>query len=189
MPNPAADKNKLRSVFLTIRRSMTLEEYNIGSEKITHQLFEQLQFKNADTVHTYVSLKNRREVATERIIEKAIELQKRVIVPKMGLNGQLSHHQIFGLDDLEPNKWGVFEPIADRPVKLSDISLIIVPMVGADFQRNRIGYGKGYYDRFLLNSNTFSIGLCFNCTLSWSNLPVEPFDQKPNQIITENKVI
>ncbi|REL38214.1 5-formyltetrahydrofolate cyclo-ligase [Rhodohalobacter sp. SW132] len=185
----AEKKENIRRSFLHVRRSLSEVEHLELSIRIADQLFNQHAFQKADTVHTYVSMEEQREVSTTKIIETCFNMGKRVVVPKMKPNGKLSHHRIKSLDDLYTNEWGVKEPFKEDPVDVSELSLIIVPMAAADFSRNRIGYGKGYYDRFLKNSNSFSVGLCYNCTLSWSSLPVETFDEQPNQVITENKVI
>jgi len=185
----AERKSSVRDSFMNVRKSLQKTEWLALSERISDQLFSQNSFLKADTIHIYVSMEKQREVSTQKIIKKCFKLGKRVVVPKMENNGKLTHHLIHSLEDLTPNRWGVEEPAENNPLDIRELSLIIVPMVAADFSRNRIGYGKGYYDQFLSKSNANSVGLCFNCTLSWSELPTESFDEKPHQIITENKVL
>lgn len=185
----SAQKKKLRQAFLTVRKSLSDRELTLLSQKITGHLMENSVYLRANTIHTYVSIKDNSEILTQNLIRVSLGWGKRVVVPKMGTNGRMTHHQINSLDELSPNKWGVPEPVVDRPVDLGEISLVIVPMVGADFDKNRLGYGLGYYDRFLKELKAVRIGLCLNCTLSWGTLPTNKFDQPMNQIITETAIL
>jgi 5-formyltetrahydrofolate cyclo-ligase len=185
----AAQKKKLRQAFLTVRKSLSAGELAFLSQKITGRLLENSVYLRADTIHSYVSINDNSEIISLNFIRASLDRGKRVVVPKMGTNGRMTHHQIHSLDELAPNEWGVPEPAADRPVDLGDISLVIVPMVGADFDKNRLGYGMGYYDRFLKETEAVRIGLCLNCTLSWSTLPTNKFDQPMDQIITESAIL
>jgi len=178
MDNPvSAQKKKLRETFLTVRKSLSTRELALLSQSITARLIENPSYLQSGTIHCYVSIEGNSEILTQSLIRDALGRGKRVVVPKMESAGQMAHHQIFSLDELSPNEWGVPEPVAARPVGPSELSLVIVPMVGADYKKNRLGYGMGYYDRFLKKTEGVRIGLCLNCTLSWSPLPTNKFDQ------------
>jgi 5-formyltetrahydrofolate cyclo-ligase len=190
MENSVADhKSVVRQHHHILRRSLLDTQWKELSSRITDQLLKTEEFRLASTVHTYVSMKSNREVFTLDLIETILELGKKVLVPRMQSNGKLSHHLISSLDSLEKNKWGVLEPSSEKPTDLPDDSLIIVPMVAADFDRNRLGYGKGYYDRFLESVTATKVGLCFNMNLSWVPLPVESFDVKMDRVITEQFIL
>lgn len=190
MNEPVSDKkNKLRQTFLNVRKSLSAKEIDLMSKKITEQLTSQTCFLQARTIHLYVSMKDNCEVITHDLIRYSLNKGKRVVVPKMKSGGRLTHHQITSVTGLHFNKWGVSEPVNERPVKPNEISLVIVPMVAADFKKNRLGYGMGYYDRFLSETNACCVGLCFNCTLCWAPLPTDIFDQSMDTVITESAIL
>jgi|AntRauTorcE11898_2_1112593.scaffolds.fasta_scaffold05312_4 5-formyltetrahydrofolate cyclo-ligase len=180
----AEQKSSIREHHHAIRRSLRLKEWKKMSAQIVKRTMATKEFKSTNTIHTYVSMEKNREVNTIDIINTCIARGKEVIVPRMKSEGELTHHKITSIDKLIRNKWGVYEPPGDDEVELSDGILVVVPMVAADFKCNRLGYGKGYYDRFLAGINATKIGLCFNGNLSWDPLPVGTFDIKMDKIIT-----
>lgn len=101
----------------------------------------------------------------------------------------LTHIQISRMNDLSPNDWGVPEPTIGRRVRVSEIDLVIVPMLGGDLQKNRIGYGKGFYDRFLSRVDCPKIGLTFDLGIVENGIPVEEYDVSLDKIITEKRVV
>lgn len=190
MENSVADhKSIIRQHHHTLRRSLLDAQWKEISNNITARLIKTDEFRLASTVHTYVSMESNREVFTLDLIDKTLELGKKVLVPRMQPNGKLSHHSISSLNSLKKNEWGVLEPSYENPINLPDDLLIIVPMVAADFNRNRLGYGKGFYDRFLESVNATKVGLCFNMNLNWISLPVESFDVKMDKVITEQFIL
>lgn len=184
-----ADKPHIRQRFLEVRRSLSIHE----AEKLSRLMKKKLKklncFLEADTIHTYVSMEQQREVSTRSLIQDCLDLGKKVVVPKIREGSQMTHHPIQSLSELKQNSWGVLEPTTGESANPQELSLIVVPMVAADFEMNRIGYGKGFYDRFLKQAGAFRVGLCYNCTLSWNRLPVDTFDQQMNVVITESKII
>jgi len=185
----SGQKRMVREIFLKVRKSLSDQELSLCSHKITERLLLNSAFLNAETIHSYVSIKDNSEILTQNIIQHSLDKGKRVVVPKMEKDGRMTHHQISAFDELTPNKWGVPEPVKERQVNPGELSLVIVPMVGADFKKNRLGYGMGYYDRFLKITEAYRIGLCLNCTLSWSTLPTNKFDQPMDNIITESAIL
>jgi 5-formyltetrahydrofolate cyclo-ligase len=116
---------------------------------------------------------------------------KEVVVPKMKRSGKLSHFRIDSLDQLTENKWGVAEPRGDKVnlVRPDRIDMVIVPMVSGDMHKNRLGYGKGYYDRFLEGVNAVKAGILFDVQLYQNELPTDSFDVKLDFLITESKIV
>lgn len=182
-------KDELRKKYLATRRSLSEQEVESKSEKIIQQLISTEPFKKAATVHSYLPIKKNREVNTLNFVEHCFENDKTVVIPKVEGDQQMSHHVLNSFEDLKTNKWGVAEPTRPNPVSITQIDLVIVPMVCGDRNRNRIGYGKGFYDRFLSQTDAFKIGLLYNCTLIDQKIPVEDFDQKPDWLITETEII
>lgn len=182
LPEPKPD---VRSRHLAIRRSLQSEERKRLSKRITDQILKTDEFRSADVIHSYAAIEKNREVATSGIISNCLKYGKKVIVPKMESNGKLSHHNIKSLDSLKTNAWGVPEPEFENETSLHDGILILVPMVASDFQLNRLGYGKGYYDRFLSKVHAIKMGLCYSFNLSWNTLPTENFDVKMDIVVTD----
>lgn len=182
-------KSSLRQHHHTLRRSLRNSEWKRHSRRIIQKLLASDEFRSASAVHTYVSMENNREVYTGDLIQTCITSGKQVVVPRMKSAGELTHHEITSLDSLAVNEWGVYEPSKKNEVELPDNLLVIVPMVAADFNRERLGYGKGYYDRFLSSVNTIKTGLCFNFNLSWTPLPTESFDVKMDKIISDQFIL
>lgn len=112
---------------------------------------------------------------------------KQVVVPKIMGDGKLEHFEINSLDELRENSLGVPEPLAGKKIFVDNLDLIVVPMVAGDRFKNRIGYGAGYYDRFLQNCPAPKIGLLFDCQLFDGTLPVEEFDIPLDILITESQ--
>jgi 5-formyltetrahydrofolate cyclo-ligase len=102
---------------------------------------------------------------------------------------QLSHHVIHNLSELTTNEWGVEEPdpIRHPEVEVADLDLVIVPLSAADRRCHRLGYGKGYYDRFLDRVRIPKVGLCYE---HWflEQIPTDNFDVPLDLIVTEKQV-
>lgn len=182
-------KETIRQRLLKQRKAISSSEFRQSSEEIIHKLRHQSEFKKAETVHCYVSMNDSREVDTHGLIKKMLADNKKVVVPVTNLKeGTLSHILLSSYEDLQENKWGVLEPNDGEYVSPEALDLVIVPMVGADEQCNRIGYGEGFYDRFLKDVDCPKIGLLFERNIL-KKLPVEDFDIPLDKILTETRTI
>lgn len=180
----------IRQSLLAKRRALSETQAEEKSRAIQSALLNLDYYKHSETIHCYISMDSNREVITDPIIENALANGKTVIVPRVENKGRLSHHFISGLDQLVENRWGVREPAEDQQADPEDADMIIVPMTGGDRQKNRLGYGKGYYDRFLSGLNKpKKIGLLYDFTLKSEPLPVEDFDIRLDMLITESEII
>jgi len=182
-------KEELRQQLLDQRGSIPEPEFYGASADIIEQLKEQKEYRNAKTIHCYVSMNDRREVETRVLIGEMIERGKDVIVPVTQFESRtLTHIRLKSFSDLIKNKWGVLEPRKGEEVTTENIDLVIVPMVGGDEQCNRIGYGEGFYDRFLKDVHCPKIGLSFDTTIV-KQLPTENFDISLDKIISEKRIL
>lgn len=119
-----------------------------------------------------------------------IQEGKKVVVPKMNFQAKsMKHIHLTSFDRLEKNEWGILEPRSGPETLLKDIELVVVPMVGADEEKNRIGYGGGFYDRFLSKLEATFIGLTFECCIRAEGIPVDEHDVPLDKIITEKRLI
>lgn len=183
------EKEQLRAALLKQRSHIPEPAYLQRSSAIIDRLRALPEFTAADTVHCYVSLNERREVNTRPLLMSMLNGPKKVVVPVTQMeNGTLRHVHIEAFSDLHANEWGVPEPTEGEEVGLGELDLIVVPMVGADRNRNRIGYGKGFYDRFLARVDCPTVGLVFEQGLVPS-IPAEPFDVPLDYCITEQQII
>lgn len=182
-------KQKLRENFLDTRTALSETDYLQKSEEIVSRLVEQPEFVAASTVHCYVSMEKRREVNTRALIKKILDQKKRLAVPVTDFETmRLESCLLKRFKDLEKNKWGVLEPKEGSRLSPQEFDLVVVPMVGGDEERNRIGYGKGFYDRFLSEVTCTTIGLSFETCIAES-VPAEDFDVPLHKVITEERVI
>tara|TARA_Y100001970_G_C14253277_1_gene873370 strand:- start:1637 stop:2203 length:567 start_codon:yes stop_codon:yes gene_type:complete len=183
------EKNKLRHRILSNRKSLT-EKYIINAESNMLKFIKNFDiFENANSVHTYISKKN--EPRTKRIIKLCWELSKNVNVPYV-IPGQnkLFHSELNSFSDLRIGSFGVLEPSSKKNIssQKKSFDLVIVPGVAFDMNGSRIGYGKGYYDRFLKNINAFRLALAFDFQVL-EKIPTENHDIPINGIITESRKI
>ena len=127
---------------------MTQEEVISKSKIVTEKLLNSEWFKNSNTIMSYISIKN--EIDLQEINETIIKLGKTLVLPVIDNNGEnMKSVRVDTLETLKEKKFGVREPDFGEEIKYNEIDLVIVPGVAFDINGNRIGFGKGYYDRFL----------------------------------------
>ncbi len=157
------------------------------SERICSRLFSTEWYKEASVLCLYASVK--REVDTMPVIRQAWADGKLVALPRVD-GEKMDFYYIFSLDELCEGAFHIKEPVGH---KLCDVSepgcLFIMPGVAFDEQKNRIGYGGGYYDKFLeVHSIWHSAALAYECQIV-KELETAAYDKKPEIIITEDRVI
>lgn len=184
-------KGNLRKQELLKRDLLSATQIFSKSRQIMQKLFSLKEFNDSNTIAFYVSVKS--EVHTHEMIEKSIALGKKVSVPILRQKeNKLEFSEISSLKDLHKTPFGLLEPKKEleKIAPLDEIDLVIVPGIAFDRQGNRIGYGKGYYDRLLkqLSSLAVTIGLCFEENLLES-IPATKNDEKVNIVLTEKKSI
>lgn len=182
------EKNALRKKYKELRNSIEEEVKISESERIAAVLFETDFYKNAGSLFIYVSLGS--EVRTDGIIKKALADGKRVSVPLC--NTELRAMAAIEIDSpaqLETGAYGIPEPMnKNREIKKSEIDIVIVPGLSFDKSGARLGYGGGYYDKFLCDYEGMSVGLCYRECLS-EKLPTEEFDCRVGRIICPGRMI
>ncbi len=178
----------LRRELLEKRNNLGPQYWSDKSNRIIKSLKNLQVFKQAEIIHCYVSMNQRNEVNTHPLIQDLLTEGKRVLVPITGFEtGELKHTELNTFDELVPNKWGVLEP-ENYMVSTQEPDVIVIPLLAADSQFNRLGYGKGFYDRFLKTTNATKIGLLFDDFLM-DNIPVDYFDEKLDILITDKKIL
>ena len=198
-------KTEQRREGLKRRSELTGEERAHAEERIRSVLIALPWYRNAGRLLLYVSYGN--EVPTRRLMEEALAAGKQVFCPRVEGAGSMSFYRIDGPEELSPGFRGIPEPPAQewrkyriQPLPEGKSDLIVMP--GAAFDRNlgRLGYGGGYYDRFLQTlEEAGSTRLCagkafrkiavgFSCQIL-DSLAQEPEDVRPDLIVTEREII
>lgn len=180
-------KDTLRRRFKSKRLLFTPQQKSEYDMMIFNRIIRLYQYKNSDIILTYVSKDI--EVDTIRLIKKAVADGKRVAVPKC-IDGtrEMDFYFIKSLDDLEKGSFGVLEPknICEKVTDFSE-GFCIVPGMSFDTNGFRLGYGKGYYDRFLSRFKGATAGICYSCCVQW-NLPRGKFDKPVDVLVTEKYI-
>jgi 5-formyltetrahydrofolate cyclo-ligase len=159
-------KQELRKVFLQKRLSLTEAEYQLLNRKLCDRFFASVELSFVNVVHCFLPILEKKEPDTWLIIDR---LQRefahiRIVVPKVNIEeNQLDHFLFEGFSKLKTSTWGVSEPAEGIPIPVEKTDVVLVPLLAFDPTGHRIGYGKGYYDRFLAACppHTGRIGLSF----------------------------
>lgn len=178
-------KRKLRDKYKTIRKSLSPQEKESLDSQIRDRVCRLRQYKNADTLLCYVSTAI--EVDTTALINQALADKKRVAVPRCIDNTrEMEFYYITSLEDLAPRTFGVLEPIEGRCEKVVDFqnSICVIPGLAFDYAGFRLGYGKGYYDRFLCNYQLTKVGIVYTACMR-GKLPHGRFDIPVDVLVTE----
>ncbi|MBQ5399596.1 MAG: 5-formyltetrahydrofolate cyclo-ligase [Ruminococcus sp.] len=181
-------KGQLRFESKKLRTEMSKSQKALLDKRLTERFLSFEGYKNAGTVFAFVSLSI--EVDTEEIIRDALVSGKRLAVPRCNVNdGTMTFYYIKSRGDLKKGYFGLLEPDekkCERALK-RDCDLIIVPGLVFDKSGHRIGFGKGYYDRYLRNFEGVSAGVCYSFCVK-QRLPKEKFDLPVKYLITDNYI-
>ena len=167
------DKKELRRAIRERKRTMTEEEILLRSQRLGALFVKTEAYRDAKTVYGY--LPYNQEVRTVPILQQALNDGKRVAVPKI-YGDTMRFLYLTDLSQVEKNAMGIPEPIADEPVAEDETALVLMPGVAFTKSGDRMGYGGGFYDRFLsAEPNHPTIALCYDFQIVES-LPTEEFD-------------
>ena len=165
------DKPSLRRMVGQLKKLLTEGEKRRQADSVFAQIEQLQQFKAATDIAVYWSLDD--EIDTHRFIEKWFN-RKRLWLPVV-VGDDLIFKQFEGTDKMTAGAFGILEPTGRQLDNVAQIGLIIVPGVAFDLQNNRMGRGRGFYDRLLTNSKAFKIGAAYSCQL-FSQIPTEQTD-------------
>ena len=181
------EKARVRDILRARKEAMTQQERLEKSELVARHLM--LLLATGQTVMVFTS--KEKEVNTQPLIEALFAEKNPVVVPiiqKADVSLRLSYLRTMAA--LVPSTFGVPEPIGSEiPANPKDVDVIVLPMLGFDRTGGRIGYGAGYYDRFLAqNPDLVKIGVAFGCQ-EMEHLPVDENDIKMDLIVTEDGIV
>jgi len=179
-------KLQIKEQILQKRNSLSKEEIVEKSKIIENRLFSLEQYKKSHTIMFFVSFNS--EVHTHEMIKKVLG-NKTVVIPKV------AHHQIelsviIDFDNLIPSgKFGILEPIEVMQIAYKNIDLVLVPGIAFDKEGYRLGYGFGFYDKFLKKvPKAVKIGLAFDFQIV-DKVPREEHDVAVDFVVTEERVV
>lgn len=154
------DKKELRSVIRARKRAMTAQQIEEKSRQLMEMFLQSDLYRSAKTVYGY--LPYNQEVRTAPMLEQALRDGKRVAVPKV-YGEEMRFLYITDLTQVESGYAGIPEPIADEPVADDPGALVLMPGLAFDKEGHRIGYGGGFYDRFLEQEPDHpTLALCYD---------------------------
>lgn len=180
------DKKMLRQHIFSLRESLSPDYYAAANKQIVGNILKTQAYQESQTIFLYhgVGL----ELDTQSLIADALSQNKTVALPRVHRKGVMKAHRYKIGDKLEVSSFGIPEPLMDSPViSPQDIDLIILPCVTTNHRGERLGYGGGFYDRFLPQT-TATILLPYFEQLLIDNIPLESHDYYPDIVLTENSV-
>lgn len=194
--NITDEKRRIRKNVLTLRDAMTPAVRTEKSARIVKTLFTTEAYRSADVILTYVNYQS--EVMTTDFIKRSLADRKLVFAPKV-TGDDMDFCRITGMSSLTEGYRGILEPsgneIFDKKISGENLknTLMIMPGAVFDEKRHRIGYGKGFYDRYLMHMEELGVtihtlALCFECQVL-QNIPYGMQDKKPDYILTEKRLI
>ena len=181
------EQSLLRKEVLHKRNSMSHFEISTKSKLIQQKLIESPVFNQSKSIGLYLAIGS--EVQTREIINYALDLGKTVLLPRI-MSNDLRFYVVdqkdFKKNSFDVNRFGIKEPnIDNKPADFID--LLIIPGIVFDMYGFRIGYGYGYYDKYLtINKFSKSIGLAYDFQFIKKPIPILPHDRKIDVLITES---
>lgn len=181
-------KVEIRARALARRRSLSVEDHRRWSAAIAGRLQGLPEFREASMVLSYVSAKDN-EADTHGIISELLSESREVWVPRVAPARRLDWLQLRDWAELAPARFGMLEPAGGAPEPLPPPADAVCLTPGIAFTREgyRIGYGGGYFDRFLAGFSGTAIGLAFECQLL-DTFPREEYDRRVDLVVTESAV-
>jgi len=182
------EKQAARQAIQEIRDLIPSEERKIKTQEIAERFYSLKEYCDAKNILIYYPFRS--EIDTTVIITRAITDGKRIILPKVSGKALELFYIKDIKKDLMPGAYGIMEPDRDLciPAKYTEPDLAVVPGVGFDRHKNRLGYGGGYYDRLMprLSKNIKKIALCFQVQIV-DLLPCFAHDIRVDKVISENE--
>ncbi|MCI5840136.1 MAG: 5-formyltetrahydrofolate cyclo-ligase [Peptoniphilaceae bacterium] len=176
-------KKDLRKEFKEKRKNLDKKEKEILDDKIFENLLKIEKFKKAKTVFAYISLDD--EINTEKLIEFCFKENKKVYIPYIISNGIMKPRLLKDKSDLINGKYNILTTKNEEEIQNPEIT--IVPGLCFDEEKYRLGYGGGFYDRFLEKNETESIGLFYEFQ-KIEKVPINEYDKKLDIIVSDKKI-
>jgi 5-formyltetrahydrofolate cyclo-ligase len=182
-------KKELRQRIREVLAKIPPEELSSRSLRACHRLFELPEYIKAEVLMVFLALPN--EIDTTPVVLRSWQSRKRVLAPKVSWNQRrMLAIEIRSLtDDLTVSTMGIREPVTGVPFPVSLIDMVIVPGLAFDEYGNRVGRGRGFFDRFLAHPDFegVSCGMALEDQMT-SKVPVGPLDRRVDMLVTDTQV-
>lgn len=180
-------KEQIRKQMIQNRNQMTSQEVTQKSSLIAQKVLKTPEYEEADNILLYADY--RHEVMTREIFDDAVLRKKKVFFPKSREDRTMEFYQVVSVKQLESGYKGIKEPVVDEQYlyrfQRKEDTLMIVPGVAFDMKGYRVGYGKGFYDRFLRDKRQITaMGLGFSNQIV-EEIPHNQYDIRMDKIVTE----
>lgn len=157
-------KSLIRKKYLTLRQALSEQDIRQRSKKIAEQFFDFLASHPCRCIHLFLPIQSKKEVDTWQIVQYLWRDFPEILtaVSKTDFEAKQLQHFIINPDTvLSTNAWGIPEPKSAQVCEVTQIDMVLVPLLAVDKQGHRVGYGKGFYDRFLAgcSKNVLTVGL------------------------------
>jgi 5-formyltetrahydrofolate cyclo-ligase len=181
------NKKEIRKIYQLKRESLAVKDLELRSRVIADKFFSSFNLSNIRSVHIYLPIKDKKEINTWLVIEKLRKDYPQIKIIISRSNPSLGTMENFLFTEetiLNVNKWGIPEPLSGERCVNETIDLVFVPLLAFDKKGNRVGYGKGYYDRFLTECkrDVMKVGLSLEEPVK--KIDVELFDVPLTHCIT-----
>ncbi len=181
------NKDKIRKEALFFRKKMAFKNKLLFDKLILENLYKIDEFRNSQTILTYVSKES--EINTLPVIIDALENGKKVAVPKCLNDTEMQFYYIDSIDQLEKGNFSVLEPKENLDVVDNfDGAFMVVPSLAVDMLGYRVGYGKGFFDRYLAKHKLTTAVLCYHSFL-YLKLLCNRLDYRCNFVVTDKCII
>ena len=185
-------KSELRKIYLANQKSLSDKERYEKSLQIQRRFFDKFDLSNIKTLHLFISIAKNSEVETAPFFEKIWQdyTDIKTIVPRVDFRKNLLTHHVYNSQiELATNRWGIAEPKLESFVDEREIDLVLVPLLCFDERGFRVGYGKGFYDKFLslCREDCLKIGLSLFESVE-SIEDTNKFDVKLDHCITPERI-
>lgn len=183
-------KNELRAKYKALRRALPPEIKSNYDSMICKKFLELASYRYSETILVYAHLKD--EIDITEIVTDALNKGKKVAFPRCGYNNTMTFHFVEDLYELKPGKMNILEPDENAPIyeaknSASEPAVCFVPALVYDKEGFRLGYGGGYYDRYLNSFKGSKIGLIYSDFIV-DNVPRGKYDLAVDVLITEKGV-
>ena len=173
-----------------LRRLMTQDEWITKSRSVTQRLIRSSAYRQADTLLTFISVQN--EPDTGALIKRALSDGKTVGIPKCLDDKEMAFYRIGSACETAPGRFNIPEPAdtrAERLIQKTDRTLVILPGLAFDRSGNRLGYGAGYYDRYLSDCPLLCKMMAAFSFQEADEIPCRDGDIQVDWIVTESELI
>jgi len=182
------DKTQLRKAYKKRREQVSLDQVEDLSLQIANQAL-QLPIWEQTYYHIFLPIKAKKEVNTEYIMHILQGKDKSIVISKSEFDtGKLHHYLLQENTVIKVSKYGIPEPVDGIEIPAEKLNVVFVPLLAFDEKGNRIGYGKGFYDRFLANCNPEAIFVGLSFFAPEKEIPFEETDIPLHYCITPGKV-